>query len=256
MKFILLIWAIVAGAAYACRFPPCLWCDNAEIAVQCKVFDQCMESVWRLEKLGHEQAAPLVNFDLYYESLCPDCQQFIVSQLYPTFTKVGAIMNLTLVPYGNANEKKQGSLWKFECQHGEQECIGNLLETCAIHVMSGNMVKVMPFINCMESSRHLPMKAAKTCAGKHGVPLDEVLNCYNSTEGNQLEHEMALRTDALRPPHQYVPWVVLNGVHTEKINKEAMENLLKLICETYTGPKPSACVKPEKEKACVRRKFF
>ncbi|KAL8589550.1 hypothetical protein ACOMHN_015936 [Nucella lapillus] len=247
MKSVLLLLAIV-GAANACRFPPRLWCDSKEIAMQCKVFDQCTESVWREEKLG----APVVSFELYFESDCPYCQLFIADQLYPTFTKVGSIMNLTLVPFGNAEEKMQGDHWEFTCQHGKEECVGNLLETCAIHVMKGDYTRIMPFINCIESSQNYPMKAVKVCAGQHGAPLGEIMQCYNSTEGNLLEHQMAQRTDALKPSHQYVPWVVLNGVHTEKINTEATENLLKLICDTYTGPKPEACSKPEKKKVCER----
>jgi interferon gamma-inducible protein 30 len=53
---------------------------------------------------------------------------------------------------------------------------------------------------------------------------------------------MALRTNALQPPHQYVPWVTLNGVHTAEIQSKAENNLIQLICDTYQGsPKPEAC---------------
>ncbi|KAK7091127.1 gamma-interferon-inducible lysosomal thiol reductase-like [Littorina saxatilis] len=233
MKTFLLLIA-VAGAAGTCRFPPQLWCSSEEIAIQCKVYQQCKESVWTVKT-----NAALVEFELYFESLCPDCRNFIKTQLFPTYTKVGSIMNITLVPYGNAREKQSGDRWVFTCQHGEQECIGNLLETCAIHTLK-SIDRIMPFIHCMELSEY-PLQSVQSCSQQLSVPLDPIMFCYNSTVGNTLEHKMAQKTEALNPPHKYVPWVVLNGVHTEKINDEAARDLLKLVCDTYTGTKPSAC---------------
>ena len=86
---------------------------------------------------------------LYYETLCPDCRQFVSTQLWSAFEAIGSIMNLTLVPYGNAKETyrqvtnfrkkriffflininflyetKETKLWQFTCQHGSEECWG------------------------------------------------------------------------------------------------------------------------------------
>lgn len=221
--------------ANACKFPPHLWCSSTEIAIQCKVYDQCKRFVW-----SESTQASKVNFELYYESLCPDCKEFITKQLYPTYQAIGSVINITLVPYGNAEEQKRGDHYEFTCQHGKEECVGNLIETCAIYVLK-SFDSYFPFINCMESSSSLPSRSAVTCAQQLSVPLDPIMACANGTQGNQLEHKMAVMTDALVPQHQYVPWVVLNGVHTEKINDEAVSDLLKLICDTYTGPKPSGC---------------
>merc|ERR1712087_377159 len=95
-----------------------------------------------------------------------------------------------------------------------------------------------------------PQEALKQCGEKLSVPVDSILACSNSSLGNNLEHAMAVKTDALKPAHQYVPWIVLNGKHTEKINDEATDNLLKLICNTYTGTKPAACSKTEGRRGC------
>jgi interferon gamma-inducible protein 30 len=51
--------------------------------------------------------------------------------------------------------------------------------------------------------------------------------------GNQLQHIYAVRTENLQPQHQYVPWVTINGVHTEPMEREAERDLVKLICQTY-----------------------
>ena len=40
----------------------------------------------------------------------------------------------------------------------------------------------------------------------------------NSSQGVEFEHQMAVKTDALSPPHQYVPYVTLNGVSKKVFN--------------------------------------
>lgn len=78
-----------------------------------QVFEQCLKYVWQpanpyldfkhiISKTIAAPAADLVNFTLYYETLCPDCREFVSGQLWKAFNAVGHIMNLTLVPYGNA----------------------------------------------------------------------------------------------------------------------------------------------------------
>lgn len=46
--------------------------------------------------------SPKVKIDVYYETLCPDSIQFIRRQLYPTYQKIGEIMDISLIPYGKA----------------------------------------------------------------------------------------------------------------------------------------------------------
>ncbi|XP_005107684.1 gamma-interferon-inducible lysosomal thiol reductase [Aplysia californica] len=235
--FFLAVFSFSCYAAWgkSCDVPSRFWCDTPELAAECGVYHQCKEHEWT-----QYLDAPLVDLTLYYETLCPDCQNFWKGMLYPTYQKIGSIMNLTVVPYGNAREYKDGDHWRFDCQHGEEECLGNIIQTCAIAIVQNKSVYI-PFIHCMETSGISVKSAAEKCAKQFPVPLGEIMNCSTSKRGNELEHQMAVKTDALKPPHQYVPWVTLNGVHTEKIEKEAEANLLKLICDTYQGQKPAAC---------------
>ena len=52
-------------------------------------------------------------------------------------------------------------------------------------------------------------------------------------EGNRLEHAMGAKTESLDPPHHYVPWIVVDGEHTDQIQNQAMDNLVGLVCSLY-----------------------
>ena len=44
---------------------------------------------------------------------------------------------------------------------------------------------------------------------------------------------MGAKTESLDPPHQYVPWIVINGEHTNELQTEAQTNLVALVCKEY-----------------------
>lgn len=53
---------------------------------------------------------------------------------------------------------------------------------------------------------------------------------------------MAVQTDSLNPPHQYVPWITVNGQYSEADEDAVRTNMLQFVCQTYTGPvKLPAC---------------
>jgi interferon gamma-inducible protein 30 len=72
-------------------------------------------------------------------------------QIWRAFNSVLPIMNLTLVPYGNAQEKFDiiTKLWKYTCQHGPDECWGNLFHTCLINYYP-KIEDHFQVIHCME----------------------------------------------------------------------------------------------------------
>ncbi|XP_066534109.1 gamma-interferon-inducible lysosomal thiol reductase [Hoplias malabaricus] len=179
-----------------------------------------------------------VNVSLFYESLCPGCRQFLVLELIPTFFMLNDIMNLELVPFGNAQESESHGKYVFTCQHGPDECLGNMLETCMMSKMKYSLLVV----NCMEMAADV-LKAAKICADLYSpdTPWTEIESCVNGDEGNKLMHENAVRTGALQPPHQYVPWITINGEHTEDLQAKALDSLFMLVCSLYKGEKPATC---------------
>ena len=68
-----------------------------------------------------------VKVNVYIESKCPDSKKFVNEQLYPTYQKLKSIINLKLVPFGNANVSinRGGRSLSYQCQHGPDECWGN-----------------------------------------------------------------------------------------------------------------------------------
>lgn len=235
--------ALLFGAVFAfisktdcrpsCSTPPAQWCSSVETATKCGVLKQCFGA--NVTK-GNDLA---VNVSLYYESLCPGCRQFLVLQLMPTFFMLNDIMNVELVPFGNAQETQSAGKYEFTCQHGPDECTGNMLETCMLSKM-GDAAYLA--INCMEMAADV-LKASQPCSELFTEESywDAIQKCANGDEGNKLMHLNAVKTGALKPAHEYVPWITVNGQHTDDLQDKAMNSLFNLVCSLYKGQKPAAC---------------
>lgn len=236
---VVLIALVITLVAADCDFPPRFWCDSKAIARECGVEFQCARQSW----VDESEVKP-VRLDLYMESLCPDCINFVDTMLYPTWKKFAGtnIMALHAYPYGNAHEvlDQTTGLWNFTCQHGKNECTGNLIENCVQKYTNFDTMKYFPIFYCMESSAD-PVAAARKCVTSAGLNWDTIKKCASGKEGNVLMHATAEVTGRLDPPHKYVPWIVVNGIHTETIQQEAQNNLPKLLCDMYKGPKPAQC---------------
>ncbi|XP_010895802.1 gamma-interferon-inducible lysosomal thiol reductase [Esox lucius] len=225
-----------------CEYPPSQWCRSLEIAIECGVRKQCLE----LNATRSNSAVPRVEVTLYYGSLCPGSRVFLTQQLFPTWAVLHDIMDVNLVPYGNSQELPFGNC-PFTCQHGQLECHGNMIEACILHSV-GLFSGAFHVINCMESAVNV-LSAAQPCLQLYAptVMWDSVMSCVDGELGFQLMHENALKTSALRPAKTYVPWLTVNGEHTDDIQNKAMSSLFNLVCKMYKGGKPSVCTGTQKK---------
>ncbi|XP_070974016.1 gamma-interferon-inducible lysosomal thiol reductase-like isoform X2 [Oncorhynchus clarkii lewisi] len=230
---LLTIWSNVD--CKSCSYSPSQWCTSLDSAIECGVLKQCLET----NATKPNTLEQSVQVELYYESLCPACRYFLTSQLLPTWTMLQDAMSVTLVPYGNAEESFDGKKYQFTCQHGEEECLGNMIETCILNVTGSNAFQI---IYCMEASTDV-VKAGEKCVELYdpNTKWDSIMTCVKGDQGNQLMHQNAVKTDALKPTHNYVPWIVINGEHTEELQDKAMSSLFALVCSMYKGSKPEAC---------------
>ncbi|CAL8345852.1 unnamed protein product [Merluccius merluccius] len=220
-----------------CTSPPSQWCSSLDSAIQCGVLKHCLEA--NFTRSHYRQHVPAVQLELYYESLCPGSRMFLNQMLFPTWVMLQDVLNVTLVPYGNAKESFDRKKYIFTCQHGEEECLGNMIEACLLELVG---ISAFQVIYCMESSTDV-INSAESCLQLYqpSVKWGSVMSCVKGDQGNNLMHQNALKTAALKPPHNYVPWVTINGEHTDELQKNATNALLPLVCSLYQGIKPDAC---------------
>jgi len=189
-------------------------------------------------------ASDPVKLDFYFESMCPGCHELFRTQLYPTYKKLGDdVMDVDLYPYGNADKvKNPDGSYTFNCQHGKEECYGNQVLACYQHY-NNKTAQQIEFTYCMMQGFRVN-QYGENCTKKVGSTVEwPVLHeCAKGPEGKELILVIANKTDSLQPPHRYVPWPVVDGEMTDKIERQCSNNMLKYMCERYTGtPTPAAC---------------
>lgn len=208
-----------------------------------------------------------LKVEIFYETLCPHCHDFIAQNLASVWndTELRSRIDVKLYPYGNArtvsvvNVSDGYKYWHkdvaekglenvFNCQHGQEECFGNMLQACAIDRLS-DLQRSIPFIACMEG---MPESSAErssyACSKRLGVDLDPIKSCTMGKEGNRLMQKIGNYTRGLQAPagpQNYVPWVVLGGNHSKEAELDAQPNatghLLRQICGLLSPPRPASC---------------
>ena len=210
-----------------------------------------------------------IEIELYYESQCPGCRETITQSFKEAYDVPGFLKmaKVTFVPYGNARETNTASPYEFECQHGPSECSYNLIEACLIEKISCP-VQQFSLLNCIESyddDRHPKpdrfnqvLIGCSLLVGIEKSQAESIKTCVDSSEGNTLMHDLALKTGALDPPHQYVPWIVVDGTHDDKTQNDIMDHgLFEYVCDNYTGPNKSpACPENDEGDENINRTYM
>uniref|UniRef100_A0A1J3CMA4 Gamma-interferon-inducible lysosomal thiol reductase n=1 Tax=Noccaea caerulescens TaxID=107243 RepID=A0A1J3CMA4_NOCCA len=165
-----------------------------------------------------------VKLNLYYESLCPFCQDFIVDGLVKIFdSDLQTITDLKLVPFGNAHVSDDLTV---TCQHGEEECKLNAIEACAIRTWPDPKMHY-GFIRCVEKDTKNWESSCVTIYGGEKAIKD----CYTGDLSKNLIIWNANQTLSLKPRLKYVPWVTVNG----KPLYDRMDDFVAKVCKVYKG---------------------
>ena len=172
---------------------------------------------------------------------------YIGEQFYPTYKKLGKYIDIDYVPYGNAKMEyhPSNSSYTFSCQHGPEECVGNKIQGCLRHEFSTELppsaskdyyvvVQQLQIINCLMGTSIYPFGRLFYCLDEANLAPNilapfykRVLDCFAGNEGDKIMAENGQATMELKPKHQYVPWVTVNGEHEPKAEK----NLFQFLCK-------------------------
>jgi len=140
------------------------------------------------------------------------------------------------VPFGNARIEGGAVV----CQHGAEECGGNSWEQCAISIYPA-FSEHWPFYLCLEQklgsdgTQAVPLSnATAECTKSSGLSYEKLKACVDDPARSfALQKKFA----AMTPSHPYVPYVLING----KLSPSDGEQLLKEVCQAYTGTPPAGC---------------
>eukprot|EP01084_Bolivina_argentea_P185146 319294_1 len=197
---------------------------------------------------------PQVQLNVYFEACCSDCYDFIIGPFKDAFYTPGwtNMTNITALPTGKCNETYDSNTnqYVFSCQHGTPECAGNIWMACAVQrLYSMDPVKYAPFIiDFMQSvysvinAENTPCPAvnmdniAKSVCDNLGNQCDwnALSECNGSNEGNQVYHQMVSITPYPNPI-DWVPWIILNGQHSDQEQTQCENNVLNCTCKVYQG---------------------
>lgn len=198
-----------------------------------------------------------VNVTIYYEALCGDSAKFVTTQVYPLIanqsSSIAHYLNVTFVPFGKSKftnssvpvnksdvanatvpSTADAELPMFECHHGEEECLGNKYQACAIQHITDKPT-LYKYINCTMATGHLTKgsnySVGKSCAEELKVDAATLFACVNGTEGPQLLAHYGHLTLALKPKLESVPEITFNDVFAESKQKDAEKNLKAVVCK-------------------------
>ena len=121
-----------------------------------------------------------------------------------------------------------------------------MMESCANNAITDLYVR-FAFTDCVEhnDSKDNYASVLDSCASSTKITSAEkssISSCWDNTaEGIKLEHANAVATPS---DHQYVPWVVVDGVHDDTTQNAVQASLWDYVCSNYKGSNKSAdCAK-------------
>ena len=126
--------------------------------------------------------------------------------------------------------------WNFSCQHGPDECTGNLYQACLLHYLQNSNRLQVEVIHCLMTSSEPHLATEKVtlnspklehcyllnlhqylisfqCMSELNIndpSYDTIEKCHLSNFAENLLHDFGLETANLKPPHYFIPWITFD----------------------------------------------
>mmetsp|Transcript_18158 Transcript_18158/g.51218 ORF Transcript_18158/g.51218 Transcript_18158/m.51218 type:complete len:220 (-) Transcript_18158:107-766(-) len=184
------------------------------------------------------------DVETYYESMCPDSKAFITTSLQDAYDSVPELFHPRMVPFGKATaERAENGTIVMSCQHGPQECDGNMQQACLIATNPDYNVHLPMIICIMGRFRTYIWEYWEACGEIHNVPIAPIKECVESGRGAELFLNLGQLQAKAAPKLDYVPWLNVNLTHTPAQQEAAEDDLTRYLCSLQvSGTCPSGCL--------------
>ncbi|KAM3132334.1 oxidoreductase activity protein [Paramecium bursaria] len=174
-----------------------------------------------------------MKVQIFMESQCPDTHRLIKQMQSALQIKdIENQIEFEYIMFGKGQQKQKADLtWEFECQHGEVECYGNRLETCAQQLLSWK--EQLKLLGCMHGVKRKSIddydQAIVNCLKDDDCALEKTAQCMKEKVSNYLQHKAADIT--LAQNLTFVPWIVIDGVHDDELDASIRQDFMKWLCQ-------------------------
>jgi len=125
---------------------------------------------------------------VFYEALCPDSARLMADKstgLWSSFNSQKARWRFDLYPFGNARRDHWNNV---VCQHGNEECKGNVMHQCALKVLKTE--EAFALIDCLMSTVHEKLPAQADTLPESTLPESSQVQVnsswvYDDTDSSQ-----------------------------------------------------------------------
>jgi interferon gamma-inducible protein 30 len=182
----------------------------------------------------------LHEVEIYYEVLCPDSRHFILKNFNPAYHKLKDYIKPVFVPYGKASTVLTPSgNYQFDCQHGNEECLGNTIHACAVKYVPDED-ELVSYIGCMINNNRKSEQIARKCASELGIDITPIAKCWGSKEGQLLLKRYGEMTHALRPEVSFIPTIAIDK--SQRGQPEILKSVFYYLCtHILVEEKPAIC---------------